>query len=367
MKMENTKRYDVIVVGGGPGGAVASKRCADRGVKTLLIEKKGLPRDKVCTGMIMGKWAVRIIAEEFGEIPEWVLTSPPAILGHRLYVPGVSPRTFESHTILTWRKDLDHWLIKEAVASGVTFMEAVRVSHITSTGEYYRVDTVTGDGKRESLNAKFIIGADGATSVVRRSIFPEFNARYSGPVREYYKGALSLEKDYIHWFFPKGRPRPRFNVNHKDDVFLLEGAGVSELREEIAETLYPYGFDPLTKPVKKDGCAIALLHEPLLKGSFVPAKENVLLVGDAAGLILPITFEGIGTALKSGLLAADAVIEYIDKQRNAAFTYLKSINSIVEAIRHLYSDRFQSKGINDPGELADSLVSAYEETLIVQK
>ena len=65
--MKDSQVFDVVVVGAGPGGAAAAKRCADRGLNTLLIEKKELPRDKVCSGMIMGQWALEIIRQEFGQ------------------------------------------------------------------------------------------------------------------------------------------------------------------------------------------------------------------------------------------------------------------------------------------------------------
>jgi flavin-dependent dehydrogenase len=63
------KKWDVVVVGTGPGGAVAAKRCVEMGFSTLLLEKRPLPRDKVCSGMIMGPWAFEIIASQFGAIP----------------------------------------------------------------------------------------------------------------------------------------------------------------------------------------------------------------------------------------------------------------------------------------------------------
>ncbi|MFH0845411.1 MAG: FAD-dependent oxidoreductase, partial [Pseudomonadota bacterium] len=68
--------YDVIVIGGGPGGSIAAKRCARYGFRTLLLEKKRLPRDKVCTGMVMGIWAHTLIKKEFGEIPRGILVDP---------------------------------------------------------------------------------------------------------------------------------------------------------------------------------------------------------------------------------------------------------------------------------------------------
>ncbi len=81
--MSGRQIFDVIVVGGGPGGSVAAKRCAEAGFGTLLIEKKELPRDKVCTGMVMGAWAHDIIRQDFGDIPDAVLTDPPILTGWR--------------------------------------------------------------------------------------------------------------------------------------------------------------------------------------------------------------------------------------------------------------------------------------------
>ncbi|GAB6907819.1 FAD binding domain protein [Desulfosarcina cetonica] len=371
--MKNPLNADVIVVGAGPGGAASAKYCAAAGLKTVLIEKKALPRDKVCTGMIMGNWALDTIREEFGTIPDTIFTSPPELNGHRFYVAGAAVQTLTAHTLLTWRKDLDHWLVACARDAGAVLVSNTRVLRVVAHEDHIRVDLLK-DGKKESLSARFVIGADGATSVVRKSILPELQVNYSGPVRVWYQGRLSLDQRYIHWFFPKRLPRPRFNVNHKDGILLLEGAGIKELAREIAETLSPYGFDPDWKPIKKDGCVIALLHRQLLEGDFVPAKGNVLLVGDAAGLILPITFEGIGTALKSGIAAARTIIANAHHGRIAAPEYVSGIQTIIDAIRHLYMDRFHLKGEMDPlkrnlgpDAIAAGLVSAYRETLLLQE
>lgn len=364
---------DVIVIGSGPGGSAAAKHCADAGLRTLVIEKKKLPRDKVCSGMVMGDWALDLIGEVFGEIPPSILTSPPKLLGHRFYVAGADVHTLKADTLLTWRKDLDHWFVKRACDSGVTVHENTRAVKIEAEGDRIRVDLVK-EGRPETILTRFVIGADGATSIVRRSLFPELKVPYSGPVRMWYKGVLGLDRNYIHWFFPKKLPRPRFNVNQKDSYILLEGAGLKELKKEIITTLSPHGFNSEWKPVKKDGCAIALLHQLLIDGRFVPAKDNVLLVGDAAGLILPITFEGIGTAIKSGILAAQAIIENHNKKDTAAPAYLASIHPIVKTIEHLCQDQFQLKGEMDPlqqnmepDRVAAYLVAAYGETLRQQK
>ena len=364
--MENFRFFDVVVAGAGPGGAMAAKRCAELGLKTLLVEKKTLPRDKVCTGMIMGDWAVHIIRDEFGVIPGSLLVDPPALKGHRLHVAGAHVQSLEWHTSLCWRKDLDFWLVKQAEASGVMLEAGARVVDVVQEENSIRV-VIRGQRETQELKAQFVIGADGATSVVRRTTFPKLKVPYSGPVRECYRGSLDLDRDYIHWFFPKGLPRPRFNVNHKDDLFLIEGSGIRELSEEIRDTLLPYGFDPENKPLWKDGCAIAMLHDPLISGTFEPAMGNVLLVGDAAGMIFPITFEGIGSALKSGLAAAESIRESLDTKTPAAPLYLKKIATIVKTIERLHKVQERLKS-TDGGcdQVAEALLKAYHETLTVQ-
>lgn len=366
--MADPQVFDVVVVGAGPGGAAAAKRCAEKGLNTLLIEKKRLPRDKVCSGMVMGRWAAQTIEQEFGVIPRSVLTEPPLLAGHRFYVGEEEPTELKWPTALSWRKDLDFWLVQGALTCGVQLKDEVRVAGMEREKAGCRI-LLEKEGLKETLRARCVIGADGAVSIVRRSLFPELKVRFSGPIRECYAGELGLEKDVFHWFFPKGQARPRFNVNHKGDVFLIEGSGLRELRKEIDEILSPHGFKPGSEPLWKDGCSIALLHEPLLAGRFAPALENVLLVGDAGGLILPITYEGIGSALKSGLLAADAVIKHFEQPDKIAPAYLKSLKPLLDVIGRLLALQSGLKIAAEAGPrfLARSLADAYEETLTIQE
>ena len=354
--------FDVMVVGGGPGGSVAAKRCTEAGYATLLIEKKRLPRDKVCTGMVMGAWAHDIMQQEFGDIPETVLVHPPCLRGHRLHVAGAEPQDLEWQTPLTWRRDLDFWMLDRARQAGVTIREVCNVVRVTQDRDVARV-TIREQGALLELTARFVVGADGSTSVVRRSLFPELKVRYSPrPAAHCYKGQLDLDRDFIHWFFPKALPRPRFNVNHKNDVFLIEGSGIKELRTEINETLGPRGFSPEIEPQWKDGCAIALLHDHLLAGSFVPAQGNILLVGDAAGLIFPNHLRGDRQRhSRSGLAAAEAIKVSIRNGNPAASIYLKEIESIVDTVRQLcvVQDRLTSSANDGPDAMAHSLVAAY--------
>ena len=359
----STEKFDVIVVGSGPGGSAAAMRCTRNGFRTLILEKKRLPRDKVCTGMVMGNWAKKIIQEEFGDIPRGVLIDPGHLSGHMVHVPGVPTRVIECGTPIAWRKDLDSWMNEVAAKEGVKIKDRTRLTAVSHDDRGCDL-IVEDDEGRKNFRTRFVVGADGATSVVRRSLFPALKVRYSSPIRECYEGSLNLERDYCHWFFPKSLPRPRFDLHHKGDFFLIEGSGIRELRKDISLTLAEYGFSINAQPLWRDGCAIPLLHKELITGSFSPALGNTLLIGDAAGLILPITFEGIGTALKSGLLAADTISESAGERKEAGEIYLQKLEPVILTIKKFYGlqEDLNSAAAQGASELAKDLKAAYEET-----
>jgi flavin-dependent dehydrogenase len=361
-KRPNT--FDVIVVGAGPGGSIAAKKCAQSGLNTLLLDKRRLPREKVCSGMIMGTWAHEVIDEEFGGIPQDVLADPCLLSGQMIHLPGEEPHIVAWRTELTWRKVLDEWMNQQAKKAGVRLWENARVIGITQSDKECTVFFEKGNEKRQVLT-KFVVGADGAASSVRKSICPELKPHYWAPVRECYKGALDLDRNYYHWFFPDSRLRPRFGLHHKEGYYLIEGSGIREKKEAIQEILAGYGFKPELEPEWKDGCMVASLHEPLFSGHFVPAKGNILLIGDAAGLVFPISFEGIGAALKSGSMAADSIAEAMNSGKDAAGRYLLEIQSILGVLRRLFALSTALESSLDKGAKASAneIAKAYEATL----
>lgn len=356
--------WDVIVVGAGPGGSLAAKRCADHGFRTLLVERKRLPRDKVCSGMVAGAWAQHTIEEEFGEIPKEVLVSPFYLVGQMFHVAGAEPRSFMWHTLVAWREDLDAWMNSKAQGEGVEIWDRTSVVSVEQSHGKCRV-RLKKDGESLNVQARYVVGADGGGSPVRKSLFPELKVKYSLPVRECYEGPLDMDPRFFHWFFPKARPRPRFDITFKDDAFLIEGSGIKELRQEITDVLSAHGFDSSRKPMWKDACRTALLHGELVDGNFFPASGNVLLVGDAAGLLLPISFEGIGTALKSGRTAADSILEASKTGRFAADTYVPALRPMIREIERLYAleQSLAAQAVFGPDHFCEALKNAYEETL----
>ena len=255
---------------------------------------------------------------------------------------------------------------QKAKENGVEIWEGAKVTGVVPQEGDCTVTFRRGE-KQQSIKAGFVIGADGAVSVVRKSLFPNLKALYAKSTRECYEGSLEIEKEYVHWFFPRSRPRPRFDLCHKGEFFLLEGRNLSELKGEVRRLLADHGFDPARKPVWKDGGTVAILHDELFSGSFLPARGNIMLIGDAAGLILPITFEGIGSTLKSGVLAADAIIHGVQRRTEAAEFYIRKLEPVLEALRRVYklNEELDHATARGAIELSKSLKRAYEQALTV--
>jgi len=312
------KMWDVIVIGGGPGGAMAAKKCAQENLRTLLLEEKKLPRSKVCTGMIMSPMAQNTIKQEFGEIPMEVLTTPNSLIGIWCHLSRDESYKIRVGMPLTWRRDLDYWLIEKARQAGAHVWERSRVAHITEKPEGYLIKLIRENEKVEA-KGKFIIGADGAGSIVRKSLFP-----------------LAARKKELK----------------------------KSLLEQAHHTLEKtYGFEVEQKPLWHDACIEPVLYHELFSGSFLPAKGNGLLVGDAAGLLLPISGEGIGAALKSGLLAADSVIEANRKNHQASDVYLDQLRGLTSKLQELYSDAKKMFAQKDESQRLSILKEAWEKAL----
>jgi flavin-dependent dehydrogenase len=355
--------WDVVVVGSGPGGSVAAKVCAKAGLDTLLVEKKALPRDKVCTGMVMGAWAKNLIKEHFGEIPKDVLIEQGHYKGVTLHVGPNNIAEIPTFIPVGWRKNLDYWMCQKAMEVGVQVKDGTRVDSIRQHNRGYEVELKE---ETKKIYTKFLIGADGALSRVRKLMYPDLKVGYRPAYRECYEEQLSIDRDQFHWFFPLISSSPRFDINYKEDYLLIEGGSIRQIRDKMRQILQGYGFPPDAKPLWRDGCVIPALHDDFVHGSFLPARDNTLLVGDAAGLLLPFTHEGIGSALKSGFLAAESVVETLAAGKGKADAlYLKKLegmkmflNNLV--LLHREMDNVAKKGA---GALRDAMAEFVEKSI----
>lgn len=364
--------WDVVVVGGGPSGSTAAKKCAEFGFKTLLLEKYKLPRRKVCTGALMTSDAQILTREVFGEVPAEISA---IIDGFIVYSPGYEGRVTEHKMPLTWRYDLDYWMNQKAVEAGCELWEQGRANNVSQENGTCKVYVQKGDQARE-INARFVIGADGTNSTIRRSIYPDFKPRYMHAFQEVYQTKLSLDPKYIHWYviLPD---RYIFEVHQKiwqgELVVVLDAngrPGVKANRAEIMERARKVmadecGFEPSSKLLWTDGCIDAMWLREVFSGEFIPAKDNVLLIGDACGIRMPVTADGIGTGIKCGLIAADAINKEMNGKGKAADLYLKGTGGFMAELEKLMPPRgyLREEGNKGPEYLLDAYKKIYDSVL----
>ncbi|MBI4330577.1 MAG: NAD(P)/FAD-dependent oxidoreductase [Chloroflexi bacterium] len=332
--------YDVIVVGAGPAGSAAAMRCARKGFKTLLLEKARTPRVKACTGMIMSRMAQGLIRQEFGDIPGEVLADSPYLKGYVIHVPGAGEETIESKAPFAWRDRLDHWMNAKVKEAGGEVWDGVRVDEVGQDATGCGLVLQTASGERE-LRARWLVGADGAASTVRKHLVPDLVVHYGEAVQEYHRCRLDMDKGWFHAFFPADYAPFYFSAYRKDGFAVVEigsrkeqmGPFMQLARETLAGD---FGFAAGSVARRRDGCVEPALLRQLLSGQFAPASGNALLAGDAAGLIMPVTGEGIGLAVQSGVWAAAAIEESAATGRTVIDCYQTKLSAIMETIRGFY-------------------------------
>ena len=336
--------YDIVVVGAGPSGIAAAKRCAENGFDTLLLEKFQMPRRKVCDGT-MAPGAQALVKQEYGDIPESVRCDPPSVKGLVFYTPTPVPYHYVSPWV--WRKNLDHWMCKIAKDKGVEVWELALFTGLRKTRKGYTL-YIEHEGAKKRVETRYVVGADGAVSRVRRSIFPNKEFTFLQQGHERYVGELDLDRDWYHEFLhPEADGMGLYSVYNKEDKFVIGYAAImGRLDELIAEShvyLQQYGFDPTLEPVWSGRCFEPIFPDLLGSRKFRPAKDDVLLVGDAGGLMMPISMEGIGPGISSGLKAANAIARAAKTNKPAGELYLEELEPMIDLFDK--ADKYERKVI----------------------
>jgi geranylgeranyl reductase family protein len=291
-------RFDVLVVGGGPAGSSAALTAARAGLKVCLVDKKKFPREKLCGGLLTER-SRTVFEQVFGrELPRDIVRSSDriAFLAGARFLTGINGY---SSFHATMRKMFDAHLLRLAESAGATVMQGDGVQSVQLDDN--SVTLATG----AALKYGVLIGADGVSSLVARSIFGEpFDQRTIGfglevEVPRALMPALSevIEIDFsaarwgYGWVFPKPAS------------FTIGVAGVHRLNPDLRGSLASY--------LALKGLNI---REHTVKGQYIPfgdyrktpGRANVVLAGDAAQVVDPITGEGIAYAMQTGSAAARA-------------------------------------------------------------
>ncbi|NHJ87677.1 MAG: geranylgeranyl reductase family protein [Asgard group archaeon] len=325
---KSTKIYDVCIVGAGPAGGPCAYYLAKKGYNVLLLDKKKFPRDKVCGDAFPQRAQEHL--REMGVLQEIIAENKGrwAALGGLVSPSGIeyygdsSKDVGDGHLVIAIkRRILDDKVVKKAVSVGVNLVENFNVEEIVFSKET-KTWTVSSADNIKKYNAKILVLADGASSRLARklglvktppqatcsSVYIEVGSHEfkQDGVCYYPKRlvpgycALFKEADgdlvYCCYIIPGGKATTGdlVELHHsfiKDDPFMSKAVGSNAKMEKMKAA-----------PIRFGG----------IKQSY---SDNLLIIGDAAGHIDPLTGEGLQYAMDGAKIAADTIDEAFKKNK----------------------------------------------------
>jgi len=306
--------YDAIVVGAGPAGSIAAAALAQAGRRVLLIDRVTFPRDKTCGDAIQAGalellrqigYTGPIDPEHFTPIRDWTIEAPSRVVVRAvLQTGGHDP-------YIARRTHFDNLVYQQAIANGAESCQAQVMQPIQEGGRIVGV-IAKPQGSKDTveLRAPITIAADGATSIISRTLLGERDddVHWAIAIRCY----ATLTQDHNHrcefyfpqtflpgyaWLFPRGEREANIGVGVRLDQYKRRGYTITNLLDRF--------LDMLGNRVDRSSLtAIKSWQLPFGSKRYRRAYDGCMLVGDAGRFIDPLLGAGIYFGMQTGYMAA---------------------------------------------------------------
>jgi len=341
----NSNQFDVIVIGGGPAGGNAAYHLSKNNLSVGFFEKSELPRHKVCAGGITRR-AAKLYPANLSEISENKCSNLELYLDLKFEKPFISNAETPLVTMVM-RNQFDYALIQLAKNNGAKVYENTLVKNLISNDDYVEISTDKGQ-----FQAKYLILADGAAGRLakllnwpdHRRLVPaaEIELPANNNMMERFQNKARFDfgqitKGYA-WVFPK---RSHLSIG-------ILSYSKKTLRMELSKYLQFLGINLPLKELELKGHIIPMSPR---KGPFI--RKRIMLTGDSAGFVDPITAEGISYALQSGFLASQALLQSEMELSGVKEYYERTINN--EIVREIKIAQVLAKVIYGPPALRSFL------------
>ncbi len=313
-----TVDFDCVVVGAGPAGSTAARELATAGARVLLLDRAVFPRHKPCGG---GVWmsATSHLPFSLEPVTERVITGFRVSYKRRNVFAHQFGRPL---ALMTQRARLDAYLVEQAIDAGTEFQDGRLVEDVALSGDALTIRL--SDGR--VVTARTAVAADGANSRLRRALsMPPL--RYAVALEANVDGVppawdssvgldLGSMPGGYGWVFPKG--------DHSNLGVGAWPAIAPALRGELTAYAAAAGFAPARLRDLQGH------HLPLRDGRAPVYRGPVAFVGDAAGLVDPLSGEGIGNAIRSGFLAGQTIAELLHGNAHDLAGYQRAVEREID-------------------------------------
>lgn len=321
----NADRYDIVVIGAGPAGANFARTVDSRRYRVLLIDGSD-ERGKVCGGLLSPD-AQDILARYDISLPREILADPQLFSVCTVDLANMRTRYYRRSYMNVDRRRLDEFF-RSLVPDRVRILRG-RCERIEQRDDGF-VLTVGG----REISCTYLVGADGASSQVRRTLFPKQKLHKYIAIQQWF--AAEGTAPHYSCLFDNATSTGCSWIFFKDGHLIFGGAfdlpHGREAFEAQKQKLADHGLVPreiLDRPLRTEACTVARPHWHY---GIHHGGGNAFLIGEAAGWISPSSFEGISYALTSGEALADAFGAGENAQQILR-TYRRETDKLLQKIR----------------------------------